>query len=404
MLSPSYQINVAALEKHYRFLMSVFAEPRSRLVAKNLAGWLIPLLWQMPKQVIPCDVLVLHATALTQSLKRDFISALSAAGVNVVEEILASWRGAVTERQLAPLDYAVPRLLMFKASYARHLVQCYRPRVLMTFMEGDVLTSFLRYEANQTGGKLVNCAHSITFNTDHFTMADFDYYFLLGRGSLENLRNNPRRYGSTKAVLTGSLNLSGLRPLEPIAPNNKILYFSTWIDPARCNAYLDQFEQVVAFARDHPRFTVLIKKHPTESHGFWKSAAKTTPNIVELDAATTMLHAVEPVCLTLSNSSSATPLDSILLNRVPLVIDPGNFATQWYQAYPHLNLLPGETLSAGIARVLGAYDFYLAKAREFLDYNLEHKFDSVDVSVAWILAILQGTEDFECFPIASSCE
>lgn len=399
-----YRVDVPAVAEHAEFLSSYFGNGNGR----GIRRWAAVLATRLRARTVEIadlparpDVLVLHATAKTRELKRVFFETLTSRGLKVAEEVFPGWRAILRQRLLAPVPESLPGQLLVKASYARYLAQTYRPRMLITFMESDVLSAFLRQEVNHVGGIMLNCAHSITFNDNTFTMADFDYYFLYGKRSLENLKANPRRYGATRAVLVGSLNLGGMQELAPITPNRSVLYFSSWIKNEFRQRFLEQFAEVIAFATTHPDWTVTIRPHPLEDHTQWDEAARRLPNL-RVSGDEPLAQALRDISITLSASGSATALDAALLNRVPLIVDSGHFGLDHYREYPDLNRRPGEGLGAALERVHTNYALYRASSRKFVADNLERGFDAPGYAANCIMAILDGKPDFAYFELPSA--
>ncbi|GEM_PF-6337836 len=83
------------------------------------------------------------------------------------------------------------------------VIKKYNPKIII--LQVDTLPRHFKNYINKKKVKLINISHSVTFSTQLFSSINYDYYFMFGRKSLENLLNNSYlESGETNVILTGS--------------------------------------------------------------------------------------------------------------------------------------------------------------------------------------------------------
>jgi hypothetical protein len=156
----------------------------------QLHGRLIGVLPTAAVAPSPCDVLLLSPSASWGRRIGGLTAALAESGVTVRHEVQPRERHILTHRIYRPSPDSVPAKWRFLAGYAEWLFETYRPRLLVTFTDHDVLSVFLKLSAERRGAKVANVAHSILVPHILKSMFCFDYYLVFGQSSVDNARQS----------------------------------------------------------------------------------------------------------------------------------------------------------------------------------------------------------------------
>jgi hypothetical protein len=352
---------------------------------------------------VAADVLVIHSSVYVSPGKQQLIDCMTDRfGLNVQQYVLGPWHQMMMRRHmLQPLYKTLPRFII-KAAMARYLVEKYRPKVVVISTE-DTIAPFLRFEVNRIGGKLINIAHSVIFRSPLFAMCDYDYYFIYGQASLNSLCNNPNRFGTTRIVLSGSVDLSRHKelPREDVLPK-RLTYFSTWLPRNQKAAFLLQFDEIREFALSNPDWVVVIRPHPLEDIAYWRKAALTASNIQLASLSEPIAESVRHSCVTLCPSHSTTALDSACLGRPPIVLDCDEAGQKFYDMFPALKRWPGEPIAVAINRVTQDNSSYQKVMTRFLNENLAQSGDVARTISDHISALCHGHQIKESMKLDST--
>ena len=348
------------------------------------------------------DVVFLHHYAGGAERIESLTSLLERQGL-VVRHVHVSSAGEMMLRRrlMRPPPDLHPDLLV-QGAYARYLVHRYEPKVLVTFQNGLLLAPFLREEMRGRG-VYVNISHGVTPNHHTHSVTAYDYYFLFGRSSLENLLRNPVRIGTTAAVLTGSPFVSsnseqvGADEADP----RKVLFFSTWFPAGEYYEYLTRTAKlVVEWARAQVDHELYVKLHPLENPGFMNELTLGVPNIRVLPKSTPMQQALRGKSVVLHAHSNAS-LEAALAGKPSVVVND----TEVADSYLHLEdyFLPRaanvEEINDRIARMFQDYDYYVQQARRFARFHLERTADSVQYIAECLVRLSRGEALQHCIQL-----
>ncbi len=228
-----------------------------------------------PCSCLLTDVLILHPTDRSRGRLDVLIKALESRGVVVRCHCVDSAASILLRRKLKPAnDAAVPRRWRIQHYYAEWLMSKYAPRLVLTFMDDNLVTPFLRDRTRAKNAILVNSAHSLCWSSLDFSMLDVDWFIVFGRSSMERLKNNPQRYGHTKFKVLGSPFLDSYPSLSPISKTHTDHYVVktvVWLDQISSgDRYKDQrkwqhFNIFLKWVVSRPEITALIRPHPESS-------------------------------------------------------------------------------------------------------------------------------------------
>jgi hypothetical protein len=354
----------------------------------------------------PCDVLFLHIDKSLVNRCDHLRRILLQKGLVVKDDYILSVSDALLNRYVYKSETNVSMEFVYVSSYARFIVTKYQPKVLITFMDSSVISSFLKYEMKPFG-KVINIAHGVSNDTYSFSMIDFDYLFLFGKKSFEHLQRNELLFGSTKVVLTGSPYFEPGVLLSPNCEKN-ILFFSTWLPEADRELYLGNFTIIRNWAKTHSEYHLYVKLHPSpyENPCIWENLARGIDNITILDKAINIINALENVSLAIVAGCSTSSLEASKYNRPVVLVDKSdiddNFLCIEKFFLPRSKSV--EELNINILKIFGNYEYYLSKCSEYVNLHLEHVDDSVDYIANCIYSILKGNETFPFIELPEKTE
>lgn len=352
------------------------------------------------------DVLFLHSSEYVSAGKLRLIDHLkNEQKLHVAQYWINRWPAIFKQRQLIKPNYPVFARFSLRAALAAYLARRFQPRVTIMCTE-DIIAPFIRHEMNQAGGVVVNIAHSLTFNSPLFAMSDFDYYFLFGRYSLENLRKNPVRYGSAQIVLTGSTDISCIATPEATqAPQEKtVTYFSTWRPKAQRHHIEKQFGEIAQFAKDNPHWRLRIKLHPLENAAYWTAVAKSAHNIEVISCSQTVQDSLQDCNIALCPSHSTTALDCAALGKLPIVLacDEDEVGSEFFSRYPELKRRNTESILHAIERVEQTAQNYAQIVQHFFEENISSTVDVPQTMSHHIMRLCCQTRNRTNEPIAGA--
>jgi len=274
----------------------------------------------------PCDFLLLQSAPKVIKFQRKklLIEGLRSRGHNLVETALQAPKTILRERLLKRPPHAVPTRYFGIAAYAEWLVEHHQPRVLLNDRNGSLYAPFLRLALNARQRVLVHLAHATTVEgSRRLGMNDYDYYFLFGRSSLEALQARALRFGSSTAVLAGSHMIDDsylMPPPDPLA--RTLLVLGVGPDKEKLREYQDTYALLAGWARKHPEYRLLVKRHPRSQVAFWREAAGSADNIELLPDGCTLAEALARASIVVNILSNAV-IEAALATRPVLCVDLG---------------------------------------------------------------------------------
>lgn len=354
---------------------------------------------RQPRTHQACDILFLHASEKSMALqiRAPLIEELTKNGLVVLEDAQQRPSTIVKKRLLTRYKYNIPFKYLFISSYIQFIVETYRAKIIITDRNGSIYSSFLK-EAIQPYGKLVHMAHCVaTDNFGRFSLIDYDYYFLYGTSSLDEIMHRQVRFGSTKAVLTGSYFSNKNFNLTADDASKNILLFGIYPDLEKKENYRLIYDMVKQWAEKNPEYSLYFKPHPRSRSDYWKVASQTIKNIIVLDATEKLTTCLANISITLSIYTNAV-IDAALLNRPSLMVCIDNMNELDDELDLEKFYLPRATtheqLQTNINTMLNDYPHYVEQAKNFARYHLEYQQDSIEYITHCLLSIANHKEDF----------
>ena len=296
----------------------------------------------------------------------------------------------------------MPSALFVEHAFARFITQKYKFKLLCDYHNFEIASVLIKQELS-AGQKNIFIPHGKIRNSFKHSIFTFDYYFVFGESSTEQILNNPARLGSTKIVKTGSAFIPEDFKLPVCRNFKKVLFFSNWAVDKHPESNRG-FEIVCRWAAQHPEYTLYIRLHPLEDGKYVSEQTKDIANVVVQDKSLSLKESLENVSLTIATGSNAS-IEAALLNRPSIVAldkdynpksadefeSDSNFRIESYFPERARN---SEELHERINRVTDNYDYYLRKCEEYASYHLERKQDAREYAAGILEKIMHGKEDF----------
>jgi len=371
-----------------------------KLLLATLAGIAISL---VPRREAPdagaCEVLVIHGWGGGERYVGALSRALAARGVRVRHVLRAARLERVRRWLFLPAAHRVPLRWRLDAWYAAYLVRAHRPSVVVTFDNESVFVAMLRM-ACAGRARTVNISHGVTPLGDNASMFDVDYYLVLGGSSLDHCRRRRLRIGSTRVVEAGFMTIGEGHPLAPSTDRRTLLFLSQ-LSAVMLASRVATSEMkdllfrntgiVMAFAREHPEYMVLVRRHPLEVPGLIEGMAAGLANVTVLPDSMGMREAVERASGAIVMYSNAA-LEVAALGR-PLVVVNDTEAPDAYLETERFFQPRARTAAELFGRVRTLYEQYDAQLRgceAFVGYHLARVRDAVPFQADLLAALVRG--------------
>lgn len=373
--------------------------------AKYLAALYCIIFYRRHVTSQACDVLFLYSWPGEQRRTTNLAAALQKQGLSVRHHAIPSPKNILRKRLLCRTERIAPLRNCYFEYAAAHIVQVFRPRLILTFDDGSPYTVFLRASLHATGGRLINIAHGITGDSALFTNFCFDYYFVFGPSSLDAIGRQARRYGSTKIVAAGSYLIDEDFSLTPMPDSKTIVFFSSWLPSSVRSILLSNFRVFAEWARTQDEYDLVVKHHPLEDPSIIRSILAGIPRITFLPAGTPMKTALQDASLAIVSWSVAS-VEAALLGRPSVVIntsDNPDFLEIESYYLPRARTVA--EVQARIDTMFGRYDEFVDRSRDYVRRHLAHTTDSIPFLASCIESLFRGTENFpvSTFPATDDC-
>ena len=290
----------------------------------------------------------------------------------------------------------ISSVFLLEATESNYIVQKYQPKILITFTHNSIISSFFRDDMSAVGGKYINIAHAVLGSEHQFSMFDFDYYFIYGQSSLENIKQNNNRFGSTRLIKTGSIFFPVELSTIPYKKSKNVLFFSTWLPDFVRDILVDNANIVIDWAKEHPDYTLYIKMHHLEDPEFIKGLATGIKNIVILDKSVSMIDALTNVSIVLTSWSNAS-IEAASANRPVVVVNNSDILDNYlhFEKYFLQRCKSTVELHNSIEKVLTDYEYFIGQCEKFTSFHLEYQRDSLDYIVYCIEEVYSDREVFD---------
>ena len=348
------------------------------------------------------DFLVLSPTVSWHKRIEGFVQQLCRLWPNTTHIVVPPLRRILSERRWVRPTYPVSARWALLAGYAAYLVEKYRPKVILTFTETDLLSFFLKLEAERRNIIVVNIAHAVLTQSHLKSMFCFDYYFVYGPSSINNARLHPVRFGSTNLVEAGSITISSGDTLAPNCDRKTAVFFSTFLYGGK-DDYSRHFDAeafksinlVAAWIKRAKHFRLLVKLHPEEPAGLVERIFAGMENVTILPRDTRISDALQPASIAMGIMTNAS-IEAALMNRPYVDV----FADDFCENYLDIETFFGrrvhtlEALESKVGDVYAHYDLALENCGKFVDHHLAHRGGASDYILACLDEIRRGVVMF----------
>ena len=343
-----------------------------------------------------CDYLLLQASPKVIGLKRKklLINALLERGNRLVETALQEPRDLCANRLLARPPYPTPLRYYGYAAHATWIIERYQPRVLLNDRNGSLFSPFLRLSLANRKCTLVHLAHATTVESSRrLSMNDYDYYLLFGPSSLQALKTRALRFGTSTVLLTGSHMIDKSFDLPPANQQARtLLVLGVGPDKEKEAGYQRTYELLSEWAREHPEYHVLVKRHPRSSVPFWQEAGQTLKNINVLPSDRSLAQALEQASLVVNIMSNAV-IEAGLAAR-PVIYcnlsDDRDIFNQ-EQFFGAAATTPTEFHSR-VQAIENDFSAHVQQSRAFALFHLAHGSQGLDITQRTLEALLTHSE------------
>lgn len=325
------------------------------------------------------DVLFVHEIDLMKRLnrKRGIFSRLSDQGF-IVKEI-----NSMSAKAIANSGWLVGRSsedLAFRNFdlYSRYLVEHYKPKVIVTDNNGDLLSPFLKQYARTINAQVVHLPHSVlTSESSKYGMIDYDYYLLYGKSSLEHLQQLKTAFGQCHTLCAGSYLFDSEFSLPNPEPSMKILLLGMGPAMEEDPVYAQYYQEIVSWLKNSPAQQLDVRLHPRSQGNFWRRIAKVMSNVNIRPQGEAFMDSCRDAYMCITPYTNAV-VDAALLGRPSLLIC-GDDVEDYLQIerFFHGRVSKASEISSGVEMYRKNYKEYQRRAYKFSHYHVEKGSESV---------------------------
>jgi len=298
-----------------------------------------------------------------------------------------------------------PTSIFFHAVYSEYLILKYCPKVICSFIPFGPIPSLLK-SFNKNYSKTIYIPHCIIPSSSYYSSIDYDYYFVFGDSSINNLNLNKFKYGSTKIVKTGSPWIQIEHSINPCFNFYSLIYFANWLI-GKDEIHTKNFNIILDFIKQNKNYNLYIKLHPiAKNENYIKKAIENINNVILLPINTSLEKALKDVAIALINPGSTTGVEAALMKRPPILVNyitnnlnsidymdnDIQYKTEYYFVEKAKN---HEELLIRIKQITSNYEYYLSQCDKYVNYHLANKLDSQENIIFTIEKILKNNIDFE---------
>ncbi len=341
----------------------------------------------------PCDFLLLQASPKVIALRRKklLIETLRQRGHRLEEVAIEAPREVLRQALLARPPEKVPLRYLGYAAHAQWLVERYQPRILLNDRNGSLHSPFLRLALNVRGSRLVHLAHATTVEGSRkLGMNDYDYYLIFGQSSFDALAGRALRFGSCKVVLAGSHMIDDAYDLPPATPQwRALLVLGVGPDKEKEAGYQRTYALLGEWARRHPEYRILVKRHPRSQVPFWQQLSESLPNLQVLPSDCSLSDALAQASV-VANLMSNAVIEAALAGRPVVPVNLSDDRDIFSQPrFFGETVTTADELEARLQDIEQHYDDYVRHAREFVEFHLAHGSKGLENSVRILETLLR---------------
>ncbi len=305
-------------------------------------------------------------------------------------------------KQRLDLNPKIPAAIFINYVLAKLITTKYNFSILADYHNFEITSVLIKNELKPSQ-KNIFIPHSIIFNTYKHSTFTFDYYFVFGKSSVENIKKNTSRLGSTKLVEAGSAFIPKNFSLPNCHNYKNILFFSNWA----IHKYRESnkgLQIALNWAKKHQDYNLFIRLHPLENEAYIKKATKNIPNVIIQNKSLSLKASLLNISICLTTISTAT-VEAAILNRPSLVVldvifDPNSDNILKADSYLQLEkFFPkragnADDLHKRILQISNNYDFYVQKCKEYANFHIAQPHKATEYMAEVIEKIYHNKIDF----------
>lgn len=352
------------------------------------------------------DILFLHSYPGGPKRIVKLTDMLQNEGISVQNKIFSPIK-SLLRRNISKPIYDLHKDLVLPAACAKYIVEKYQPKVLVTFTNSSLISPFIKKEMHGRGS-YVNISHAVSAFGG--PIIDFDYYFLLGKSSMQNMYKKPVRIGNTKAVLAGSPFMDFNEDNNANFINNpkkfkNILYFSNYATGTKSYEFgLDKIANrnakiVIEWAQKNSDFKLFVKPHPLEDPSIIRELSKGTVNIKILDKSISFKEALKDVPVVINTWSNAS-IEAAMFGRPSVILNDSDMLDDYLhlEKFFPLRAKDVDGLTQRISQVINNYEFYVSRAKDFLFFHIDRS-NSIEYITECLVRLCKGEKIDKVIPI-----
>jgi hypothetical protein len=328
------------------------------------------------------DFLFLYSSSVHRDIVHELVSQMEGKKIIELEEHTSTTKNI--EYILEGLKYMnlaedVQCILPEKlyVSFVRYMgiITSFMPRVVVTFNESTSAAGIISSICRRMGSVSVNIAHSISAKTPLFQNSPYDYHFVYGEKSKQNIIENNGIIDG-EIIPVGALKMDKLFRTHAVQDiTKKILIVGSWK-----GHFLDEIvdymytivSEGVEFMKD---LTFVYKPHPLEVGKRNAYVEKFRPfgNCVIIPPDSDLLEVLDSVDMAILGWS-AVGLEAAIRRKPVVVMNPCSIPDwlSYRESGFGMEAQTTEDLQKAVATVYENYRYYTEKAREFVGTHLSN--------------------------------
>jgi hypothetical protein len=304
-------------------------------------------------------------------------------------------------------DKNIPFSLLAHHVYAKFLLNKYQPKVIFAVENAGVFNSILR-KLMSVDTFILNVAHGVgCYGVSHSNI-DVDYSLVFGQSTIDGLKSNNPKIGSTKAVIVGSPFLypaiSDVEKKDFSNCHGHILiagqYVPSW------ESYDEAIESskgiIVKFIIDNPNVKFFIRKHPLDQTLTWDDISKCHSNLF-LSENPSLMNDLSGVKLVLHMSSNVS-IEAGSVGVPAVAVDPMNKAEHLYHEKYLIKVTTYADLVFNYNKIEENYDHYKRLAYRYSEYFLKYPSNAFERIYSLTDQLIKGQEEDIAYELIDSDE
>lgn len=352
------------------------------------------------------DFLFLYNCSVHRDIVKELVSRFKEDGLRVLEietSLSKTERIAnlIKAMKYTLIDEDIRSLPLSEKSYQLFMhwlgmIVPHMPKIVISFNESSRAAGLIAYICKLIGSKSVNIAHSISARTPLFLNSPYDYHLVYGEKSKKNIEGG-KGIIDGKIIPIGALRMDKFFPAsENTNPfTKKILIVGSWKGHFLDEVVDYMYALLSEFVRTRKDLIFMYKPHPLEV-GDKSSFSKKfygMSNCTVLPASSDLLKVLESVDVVLLGWSAAG-LEAAIRGKPIIVVNPCRVPDwlSYVESGYGVEISSIEELNSALTKIYDNYDYYVSRAKEFVDIHLSNQGGATAEAYRFLLTILREYE------------